>query len=270
VAAVLVMFDRALFQFDWFTITLLHEVQDLHRRRVSRLQGFLAMARPFWRLALRLMISLAIAYTLSVFAELAAFDSAIRERLTAENYTENTAYRDKLALFDKGLDQQQAALTQRIARLEDQIDAVKKGGAHAQQDDYDLLRQSAAEVRTRIAALEGTIAANEKRMGGLEQDIYSERYGLKDKPYRTGKPGCEPGGVCHDMVLTVKELRDANGGGQRPDHVDTPANRETAGRSPGVGQSKACSTGGPRSRTQAGWHLSPAARRSDDPHPRPG
>src|SRR6185369_5205924 len=31
-----------------------------------------------------------------------------------------------------------------------------------------------------------------------------------DKPYRTGKPGCESGGVCHDMVLTVKELREAN------------------------------------------------------------
>src|SRR5690349_24739702 len=104
------MFDRALFQFDWFTITLLQEVQDLHRQRATRLQSFLAMARPFWRLALRLMISLAIAYTLSMFAELAAFESAIRGRLTAENYTENAAYRDKLAVFERGLDQQQTAL----------------------------------------------------------------------------------------------------------------------------------------------------------------
>lgn len=210
VAAVLMMFDRALFQFDWFTITLLQEVQQLHRQQATQLQRFLAIARPLWRLALRLMISLAIAYTLSVFAELAAFDSAIRERLTAENYTENAAYRDKLAVFDKALDEQRVALTGRIARLEDRIDAVQEGGAHAEQDDYDVLRQNTAEARTRVAALEETIATNEKRIRDLNQDIYSERYGLKDKSYRTGKPGCEPGGVCYDLVLTVRELQEAN------------------------------------------------------------
>jgi hypothetical protein len=210
VAAVLVMFDRALFQFDWFTIALLQEVQELNPHRATRFQDFLAIARPFWRLALRLMISLAIAYTLSVFVELAAFDSAIRERLTAENYVENTAYRAQLAVFDRGLDQQRAALTKRIGLLEDEIEAVQKGRAHAEQDDYDLLRRSAAEARTRITGLEETVAANEKRIRDLDEDIYSERYGLKDKPYRTGKPGCEPGGVCYDMVLTVKGLHEAN------------------------------------------------------------
>lgn len=210
VAAVLTMFDRALFQFDWFTVALLQDVRDLNRR-TTVLQGFLAVARPFWRLSLRLAISLAIAYTLSVFAEIAVFDSAIRERMTAENYADNEPYRDRLSKFERGLDEQRAALGKRIALLETEIDAVQKGAASpAEQDEYDLLRMNASETRARIAGLEVTIAGNEERIRGLSEDIYAERYGLKDKPHRTGRPGCEPGSVCYDLVLTVKELRETN------------------------------------------------------------
>lgn len=212
VAAVLTMFDRALFQFDWFTVAMLQDVRDPHRR-TSVLQGFLAVARPFWRLSLRLAISLAIAYTLSVFAEIAVFDSAIRERMTAENYADNAPYRERLSTFEKGLDEQRAALGKRIAQLEAEIDAVQKGAVSpAEQDEYDLLRMNASETRARIAGLEVTIAGNEERIRGMSEDIYAERYGLKDKPHRTGRPGCEPGSVCYDLVRTVKELRETNAG----------------------------------------------------------
>ncbi|MBV8187453.1 MAG: DUF4407 domain-containing protein [Alphaproteobacteria bacterium] len=211
VAAVLMMFDRALFQFDWFTVAMLHEVRELHRGRKTLLQGVLAAARPFWRLSLRLLISLAIAYTLSVFAEIAAFDGAIRERLTADNYSENQPFRDRLADFEKELDGKRAAYTERIARLDGEIASMQKGFvSRTEQDEYETLRRNAADARTRITMLEGTLAENEKRIRDLNEDIYSERYGLKDKPYRTGRPGCEPGSVCNDLVLTVKETREAN------------------------------------------------------------
>ena len=212
VASVLTMFDRALFQFDWFTVALMQDVRDPNRR-TTILQGFLAFARPFWRLSLRLLISLAIAYTLSVFAEVAVFDSAIRERMTAENYADNQLYRDRLAKFERGLDEQRAALGKRIALLETEIDAVQRGaGSPAEQDEYDLLRMNASQTRARIAGLEVTIGGNEERIRGLNEDIYAERYGLKDKPHRTGRPGCEPNSVCYDMVLTVKDIRETNAG----------------------------------------------------------
>jgi len=212
VAAVLTMFDRALFQFDWFTVALLQDVRDLNRR-TSALQGFLAVARLSWRLSLRLAISLAIAYTLSVFAEVAVFDSAIRERLTADNYAENQLYRDKLAKFESGLDERRAALRKRITDLETEIDAVQRGaGSPAEQDEYDLLRMNASQTRARVAAVEVTLADNEARIRGLNEDIYAERYGLKDKPHRTGRPGCEPNSVCYDMVLTVREIQQTNAG----------------------------------------------------------
>lgn len=212
VASVLTMFDRALFQFDWFTVALLQDVRDLNRR-TTILQGLLAVARPLWRLSLRLAISLAIAYTLSVFAEVAVFDSAIRERMTADNYAENQLYRDKLAKFESGLDEQRAALRKRITDLEDEIDAVQKGsGSPAEQDEYDLLRMNASQTRARVASVELTLADNEARIRGLNEDIYAERYGLKDKPHRTGRPGCEPNSVCYDMVLTVREIQQTNAG----------------------------------------------------------
>lgn len=212
VAAVLTMFDRALFQFDWFTVALLQDVRDLNRR-TSVLHGFLTVARPFWRLSLRLLISLAIAYTLSVFAEVAVFDSAIRERMTADNYAENELYRDKMSTFERGLDEQQAALRKRIAGLESEIDAVQRGiGSPAEQDEYNLLRMNASQTRARSAAVEMALAGNEARIRELNEDIYAERYGLKDKPHRTGRPGCEPNSVCYDLVLTVKEIQQANAG----------------------------------------------------------
>jgi hypothetical protein len=211
VAAVLTMFDRALFQFDWFTVALLHEVRELNRSRRSPLQGILAAARPFLRLSLRLLISLAIAYTLSVFAEIAAFDGAIRERLVADNYNENQPFRDRLAVFEKGLDDKRAAYADRIARLEGEIGSMQRGFvSRAEQDQYDRLRSNAASARARSTTLEATFGENEKRIRELNEDIYSERYGIKDKPYRTGRPGCEPGSVCYDLVLTVKELRETN------------------------------------------------------------
>jgi predicted nucleic acid-binding Zn-ribbon protein len=210
VAAVLTMFDRALFQFDWFTVALLQDVREFNPR-TSILQGLLTAARVFWRLSLRLAISLAIAYTLSVFAEIAVFDSAIRERMTAENFAENELYHDKLAKFERGLDEQRAALGKRIAHLETEIDAVQRGaGSPAEQDEYELLRMNASQIRARIAAVEITLAGNDERIRGLNEDIYAERYGLKDKPHRTGRPGCEPNSVCYDMVLTVKELQQTN------------------------------------------------------------
>ncbi|MDI1285299.1 MAG: DUF4407 domain-containing protein [Reyranella sp.] len=212
VAAVLTMFDRALFQFDWFTVALLQDARELNRR-ATFLQGFLTFARPLWRLSLRLLISLAIAYTLSVFAEIAVFDSVIRERMAVENYQDNGPYRDRLAKFEKGLDEQRAALGKKLAQLEGDIDSAQKGFVSpAQQDEYDLLRMSAAETRARVAALEVTLGGNEERIRGMNEDIYAERLGLKDKPHRSGRPGCEPGSVCYDLVLTVKEIRETNAG----------------------------------------------------------
>lgn len=211
VAAVLTSFDRALFQFDWFTVALLHEARDLDRERTSSLRRFLALARPFWRLSFRLLISLAIAYTLSVFAELAAFDEAIREKIVATNFSENEPYRQKVSAFEKGLDEKLAARRATISRLENDITSVQRGFvSHAEQDEYDVLRRNAAEARARVATLEGTLSENEKRIRELNEDIYAERYGLKDKPHRTGRPGCEAPSLCYSLVVTVREMREAN------------------------------------------------------------
>ncbi len=211
VAAVLTSFDRALFQFDWFTVALLHEARDAERHSATPLQRIVAFARPLWRLSLRLAISLAIAYTLSVFVELAAFDEAIRERMAIANYAENEPYRQKVAEFEKGLDEKAAQRRAAISRVEGEITSLQRGFvSHAEQDEYDALRRNAADARARIAATERTVAENEKRIAELNEDIYAERYGLKDKPHRTGRPGCEPNSLCYTLVLTVKEHREAN------------------------------------------------------------
>ncbi|GEP61656.1 DUF4407 domain-containing protein [Reyranella soli] len=211
VAAVVTTFDRALFQFDWFTVALLHDARDLDRDRNTPLRRLAAFARPFWRLSLRLLISLAIAYTLSVFAELAVFDGAIRERMAADNFSQNAQYRQKIGDFEKGIDEKAAARRAVIIRVEGEIIALQRGFvSYIDQEEYDLLRRDAADARSRIATIEGTLADNEKRINDMNEDIYAERYGIKDKPHRTGRPGCEAPSLCYNLVVTVREMRDAN------------------------------------------------------------
>ncbi|MBY0320958.1 MAG: DUF4407 domain-containing protein [Reyranella sp.] len=211
VAAVLMTFDRALFQFDWFTVALLHEARDVDREHSASLRRVIAFARPFWRLSLRLLISLAIAYTLSVFAELAAFDEAIREKIVATNTVENEPYRQKVSGFEKGLDEKLAERRAAIGRLERDIASLQRGFvSQAEQDEYDLLRRNAADARARITTVEAAVADNEKRIRELNEDIYAERYGLKDKPHRTGRPGCDAPSLCYSLVVTVREMREAN------------------------------------------------------------
>lgn len=211
VASVLTTFDRALFQFDWFTVALLHEARDLDHGRTASFRRLAAFARPFWRLSLRLLISLAVAYTLSVFAELAAFDEAIREKIVAENFLENEPYRQKVTEFEKGLDDKLAAQRAAIGRRETEITSLQRGFvSQAEQDEYDLLRRNAADARARITTIESTTADNEKRIRDLNEDIYAERYGLKDKPHRTGRPGCDAPSLCYSLVVTAREMRDAN------------------------------------------------------------
>ncbi len=211
VAAVLTTFDRALFQFDWFTVALLHEARDLDRDRAGLFRHLAAFARPFWRLSLRLMISLALAYTLSVFAELAAFDEAIRGKMVAENFVDNAPYRQRVTDFERGLDEKLAARRAAILRIDSDIASLQRGFvSFAEQDEYDLLRKNAADSRARIATIEGTLADNEKRIRELNEDIYAERYGLKDKPHRTGRPGCEAPSLCYSLVVSVRELREGN------------------------------------------------------------
>ncbi len=211
VAAVVTTFDRALFQFDWFTVSLLHEARGFDRDHSTSWRRLVAFARPFWRLSFRLLISLAIAYTLSVFAELAVFDGAIRERMAVDNFSQNAPYRQRVADFEKGLDEKGTAQRAVVSRLEGELAVLQRGFAsHIDQDEYDLLRRDSADARSRIATIDSTLTDNEKRIRALNEDIYAERYGLKDKPYRTGRPGCEAPSLCYNLVVTVREIRDAN------------------------------------------------------------
>jgi hypothetical protein len=211
VAAVVTTFDRALFQFDWFTVALLHEAREFDRDHIAPWRRLATFARPFWRLSFRLLISLAIAYTLSVFAELAVFDGAIRERMAVDNFSQNAPYRQRVADFEKALDENASAQRAVVSRVEGEIRGLQKGFVSpTDQDEYDLLRRDAAAARNRIATIEGTLADNEKRINDLNEDIYAERYGLKDKPHRTGRPGCDAPSLCYNLVVTVREIRDTN------------------------------------------------------------
>lgn len=211
VAAVVTTFDRALFQFDWFTVALLHEAREFGRDHNAPWRRLAAFARPFWRLSFRLLISLAIAYTLSVFAELAVFDGAIRERMAVDSFSQNFPYRQRVADFERGLDEKATAQRAVVNRMEGEITLLQRGFvSHTDQDEYDSLRRDAGDARSRIATIEGTLAENEKRIKDLNEDIYAERYGLKDKPHRTGRPGCEAPSLCYNLVVTVREMRDAN------------------------------------------------------------
>jgi len=209
VASVLALFDRALFQSDWFTVLPLVEVRRSAPERYTLGSTLLRALGSLVRLSARLTISILLAYTLSLFAEVAIFSDAITERIAQVTDAQNTPYRDRLKEFVVALDREKKALLDRadaIAREINNLEQAKMSTTDA--DELKRLQDGVAQARKRIQELEPILRDREAELKELNDDIYAEVHGLKLKPHHTGTKGCEPGSRCfgyRDRAAAVSE-----------------------------------------------------------------
>jgi hypothetical protein len=176
VALTVFMFDRALYQADWF----LQPTLD----------------KPGWtltrglRIAFRLGISLCISFALALFLELAIFSDTITERLQDDFRESNAALFDKATKFEEGLDAQIAGRRQALFDAESSLAALNSGTFHGDNDP--------SETQAKLLQVMQQISL-------LEEDKNAELYGRKTRPGQTGVAGRGP--AYHFAEAQIGSLR---------------------------------------------------------------
>ncbi len=184
VASVITLFDRMIYQSDWFYQLPLASVKQLGRSGRARF-----LWSKTWRVIVRLTISVAVAYALSTFLELKVFESQIVKRIQDLYLTRNEpvfadirGYADSLRTRAEdararlnSLRKQAGDLRnekiQRDASLDSRLNAIRQElsnlEASSPSGDDELRRRQADEVRP-IAAESVTIRAE---LDSLAKDI---------------------------------------------------------------------------------------------------
>ena len=198
IASVVALFDRALFQSDWFHMGLIQHVREEIRIEQTTQAKLLILARYCGRILLRLGVSLLIAFTLSLFVEVAVFGDAISEKIDANFRRENSDYYARLKAQTNASDDGIAVVAGKIATIEAQIgDRRQRVQAAMNSDDrriYDRDWQAIKDKDAEIKSLQVKIDENDKSIRAWRDDIQAEINGVKLKAEHTGLSGCGP--VC--------------------------------------------------------------------------
>jgi hypothetical protein len=214
IASGVTLFDRALFQSDWFYMGLVQQIQQSLRTEPTRQEKFRLWGRYFLRIFFRLGISLLIAFTLSLFAEVAVFGDAITEKIDAKFNSENAEYYKKLQDQTKAVDQKIATADSRIAQIAIQLSDREQRNKFLMSDDdrriYERDWEKIKENQNQINSIEPRIKENDRAIRAWSDDIQAEINGVKLKPEHTGLPGCGPHTVCETKKGMIENAKTEN------------------------------------------------------------
>ena len=157
IALTVLMFDRALFQSDWF----FQPVLSAARTEPSR----------WLRIALRLGISFCLSFALALFLELAIFSDTIAERLQEEFRTANAFLFQEMADYQARMEQEVADRSEQVRELENALSKVEANSG-----------QQVAQLQAKLLALDEKIAVH-------VEDRNAERYGQQTRAGQTGRAG---------------------------------------------------------------------------------
>jgi len=201
IALTLFLFDRALFQSDWFTQTA---AQDAGAAVQSEAEAGRSLLR-FGRIAVRLTISLILASVIASFLELAMFSSTITERIEANRVVANKPLFEKLATFEAGLnaeiEQQSASLT----ALEQSLQATFAQSTNnaAAIAGLDAIDEQIKALAVREDALLGELKQLEPAMRKAASEMNAEEFGQRLDAESSMRPGFGPR---YEFARRQKEL----------------------------------------------------------------
>jgi hypothetical protein len=190
IAATVFMFDRALFQSDWFVQGAFRFGED----GVARTGGFGQLVGQFLRVAVRLTMSLGLAWVIALFLELALFSDSISGKIERDRIAANRPAFDQIATFEAELDAQIAARESVLRAREQAVVAALAespvaDNAHAQRGETDQRAKALADSE---AALRGEIRQIEASIQQQIADMNAEELGQKLNPANSGRTGQGP------------------------------------------------------------------------------
>ncbi len=158
IALTVLMFDRALFQSDWFFQPVRSSLRNEPLRWI--------------RIVFRLGISFCLSFALALFLELAIFSDTITERLQQEFRTANAS------LFQRMADNQ-ARLEHQIVERSEHVRELESGLSNMESDSGEP-----ATKRSQAKLLELGEA-----IAGFEEDRNAELFGQQTREGQTGRAG---------------------------------------------------------------------------------
>jgi hypothetical protein len=193
IASTIFLFDRALYQSDWFRHGYFdHDGPVAGRNRKG-------MVEKIVRVAGRLAISFGLAFSLSIFLELAIFSDSIADRLAQEHRRVNAPHLAKIERFRKEQKEELANHRRGIAALQRDVLAVlqtREGDAGPADPRLHDIAQQQERLSAREKQLAQDIRAKEKEVSDRRLEAVCESEGTKldrGRPNRcSGVPRCGP------------------------------------------------------------------------------
>jgi len=192
VALTIFMFDRALFQSDWFQQT---KKDDAFKTSWTIL-----------RMAIRLTISFGIAYVLSLFLELAIFSDTIGEKIKHDHLAANKLIYEKIELYEAQLNSEIAQHRKDLTALEALYqreltdDAPLDVAAQSQFDGYEQQKRS---LDRREGDLRAELRATQDKIITYQEDMNAEELGHR---LRTDSSGLQGLGPKYQFARRQKEI----------------------------------------------------------------
>ena len=193
VALTVFMFDRALYQSDWFYQGILQrgfgpaDPDD----RPDRWRPL----RRFFRITIRLTISFALAWMIAVFLELAIFSDTISEKVKRDHLASNRPIFQKIEAYEWQLDreieqrQQQLVAAEALYRRELGTAQPPEPAPPAQLDE---LEQQIKGLAAQEQELRGELRQLQGKITGYAEEMNAEEVGRKLKPSSSGRAGIGP------------------------------------------------------------------------------
>jgi len=190
IATTVFMFDRALFQSDWFVQGSFYADDETGIRPTETLRQ---LAGRFLRVAVRLTMSLGLAWVIALFLELALFSDTISDKIERDRVANNKPVFEQIATYEVQLGQEIDARRQSLAALERSLlDALAAtpDGSLAPPDDAlgDKVRLQAEHE----AVLRNDIRQIEVSIQQQTTDMNAEELGQKLGPMNSGRTGQGP------------------------------------------------------------------------------
>jgi len=189
VALTVFMFDRALYQSDWFYQGVF--AQNNGDAGDGRASSWRSMRR-FLRVTIRLAISFAMAWIIALFLELAVFSDTIGDKIKRDHVTANQAIFQKIERYEAQLSDEIAERASNLASLEALYRtemAAKPPADPAASARFDEYEQQIRALDAPEQQLRSELRQIEAQLMRYAEDMNAEQLGRKLNPSNSGVAG---------------------------------------------------------------------------------
>ena len=185
-----------------------------------------ARVRRSTAIIFRLLLSVAIGYSIASFLELVIYKDEIRVEIEAKHYRDNKAIYDRIGERQHELAYEIDRARENRDRLQTEADKIESEVTQAVANPpKSPSQQAVAEIDVRLAALQDVLRAEELKARTLDENIVAERFGTK---LHDGNTGIRGEGRHYQTNVELKRLSDATIAGLRADIARADADRGQA------------------------------------------